>query len=531
MTVSLEVAGMANRVHLDAMIPREDFAIEEEVFAIDLLKDFPIANLASDSSILKLLRKPDFQRETNHWTPEQVATFVASFLDNEVIPSIIFWKSPHYIFVIDGGHRLSALRAWMEDDYGDKKISSEFYSTELSEEQIRTAKRTRRIIEKKIGRYSDLKKLVDAKGTEVASRRAKVLVTRGLNLQWIQSNSPTVAETSFYKINSQGTPLDETERLLIENRRKPIAIGARVILRAGTGHKYWSAFDQEKIQKIMNVAQKLHGLLFQPEAHSPLKSLDVPIGGPVSPVDALGLLVEFLTIAANRLPAENRKSIQEYDDDVDGGATLDILGKSLAVLERIGGNGKGSLGLHRGIYFYNERGKYSKFLFLGIVDLIAEKFRNNDEHFFKKFTKVRPAVEDFLIDNKSLIGIALQNMAKTQRIPNIRKLMDYLVVETMKGKVPTPEMSIAHLGMQGRVLDVRVIQAAPHVTDDTKDTLIVRDELAKASRCPICNGRLDPSKSVSFDHKKKREHGGTGDLDNIQMAHPYCNNSRDSLLP
>jgi hypothetical protein len=33
-----------------------------------------------------------------------------------------------YIFVIDGGHRLSALRAWMEDDYGDGTISLEVIS-------------------------------------------------------------------------------------------------------------------------------------------------------------------------------------------------------------------------------------------------------------------------------------------------------------------------------------------------------------------------------------------------------------------
>lgn len=520
---------MANRVHLDAMIPREDFAIEAEDFAIDLLKDFPIANLGPEAPILKLLRKPNFQRETNHWTPEQVAIFVASFLDNEVIPSLIFWKSPHYIFVIDGGHRLSALRAWMEDDYGDQAISSAFYSAELSEEQKRVARKTRRIIEKKIGRYSDLKKLVDAKGTDLAHRRAKVLFTRGLSLQWIQSVDPAVAETSFYKINSQGTPLDETERLLIENRRKPIAIGARVILRAGTGHKYWSAFTSLDIQKkILELAKKLHDLLFQPEAHSPLKSLDVPIGGPVSPVDALGVLVEFLTIAANRLPQS--KSIEVYEDDVTGDGTVNVLSNSLDVLERIIGNDKGSLGLHRGIYFYNERGKYSKFLFLGMVALIAEKIRNNDSQFFKKFTKVRALVEDFLIDNKSLIGIALQNMGKTQRVPNIEKLLDYLVSESIKGQVPTPEMAVSHLGMQGRILDVRVIQTTPHVSDDTKDTLIVRDELSKASRCPLCKGRLDPSKSVSFDHRLPKRDGGTGDVDNIQMAHPYCNNSRDSLL-
>jgi hypothetical protein len=69
---------MAKRVNLDGMIPREDFEIQEEETAIDLFKDFPITQLA-DSPYFKLLRKPDFQRETNHWSREQVATFVANF--------------------------------------------------------------------------------------------------------------------------------------------------------------------------------------------------------------------------------------------------------------------------------------------------------------------------------------------------------------------------------------------------------------------------------------------------------------------
>ena len=117
---------MAKRVDMDAMIPRADFAtLGDQEFGVgqNLPQDFPLIHLASNSPIMKILRKPDFQRETNHWSPEQIVTFIASFVDGEVIPSLILWKSPKYMFVIDGGHRLSALRAWMEDDYGDGPIS------------------------------------------------------------------------------------------------------------------------------------------------------------------------------------------------------------------------------------------------------------------------------------------------------------------------------------------------------------------------------------------------------------------------
>ena len=86
---------MARCVDLDAMIPRTDFAVVDEPYPMtDLIKDFPVSLLARESPVLKLLRKPDFQRETNHWTPRQLVTFIASFVDGEVIPSLILMEIP-----------------------------------------------------------------------------------------------------------------------------------------------------------------------------------------------------------------------------------------------------------------------------------------------------------------------------------------------------------------------------------------------------------------------------------------------------
>ncbi|WP_418117935.1 GmrSD restriction endonuclease domain-containing protein [Variovorax sp. 350MFTsu5.1] len=518
---------MAQRVTLDAMIPREDFAVAEEEFALDLFQNFPITNLLSDSAILKLLRKPDFQRETNHWSPEQVATLVASFLDNEVIPSLILWKSPTYIFVIDGGHRLSALRAWIEDDYGDGALSSAFYKGEISEDQKKIAKRTRQVIEQKVGRFTSLRGLIDAKVSidPVAPRRANRLFTRALNLQWIQGNAD-VAETSFFKINSQGTPLDDTEEMLIKNRRKPIAIGARAILRSGTGHKYWSSFSEMHREQIEGTAGEFYELLFEPESNLPLKTLDVPFGGSVSPVEALSLLIDFLTISGSR-QAETL-TIDKHPIDETGEATIGFLRRSLEILNRITGNSAGSLGLHPAVYFYNERGKYNRFLFLGMTALLTERVRNNDDGFFKKFTRARSAVEAFLVDNKSLIALVQQNMSKAQRVPRMKKLFEYLIDTAATGGALVAEDAIAQLGLRGRILDINAFQSAPHFSDDAKSMMFVNAALSSALRCPICNGYLHPTKSVSYDHIVRRAEGGTGDVINGQMAHPFCNTGMKS---
>lgn len=512
---------MAKRVDLDAMIPREDFAVAQETYVLDLIKDFPITHLANESPVLKLLRKPDFQRETNHWHPDQVVSLLASFLDGEVIPSLILWKAPRYIFVIDGGHRLSALRAWMLDDYGDGAISLAFYKGEISNRQKDIAKYTRKMVEKQVGRYSTLVSQVDTKNApEEVARRAQVLFTRALPLQWIQGDA-SVAETSFFKINSQGTPLDDTETLLIKNRRKPIAIAARAILRAGSGHKYWSKFPSGYATEVETVTQEFHDKIFKPEAEEPLKTLELPLGGSVSPVDALALLVDFLSIAGTR--EKDGKSIEKYLDDDTGDDTVQVLKNSLQVLNRMAGNNPASLGLHPAVYFYNEKGKYSRFLFLGVAAMIQEKLKNNNSDFFKAFTEARMELEQFLIDNKSLIGLILQNLGKTQRVPKIKDLFEFLVRKLQTHKTVKVEDAIAHLGIRGRILDANTVQTTPHISDDTKSMVYVRQAITSALRCPVCAGLLDPSKSVSYDHIDPKRKGGSGDHTNVQLAHPYCN--------
>jgi hypothetical protein len=512
---------MAKRVDLDAMIPREDFAIAQETYVLDLIKDFPITHLTNESPVLKLLRKPDFQRETNHWNPDQVVSLLASFLDGEVIPSLILWKAPRYIFVIDGGHRLSALRAWMLDDYGDGAASLSFYKGEISTRQKDIAKHTRRLIEKHVGRYSTLHSQVDTKNApEEIARRAQVLFTRALPLQWIQGDA-SVAETSFFKINSQGTPLDDTETLLIKNRKKPIAIAARAILRAGSGHKYWSKFPPVCAADVESVTLEFHDKIFKPEAEEPLKTLELPLGGSVSPVDALALLIDFLAIAGTR--ENDSKAIDKYADDDVGDDTVKVLKNALQVLNRIAGNNAASLGLHPAVYFYNEKGKYSRFLFLGMTAVIQDKLRNNNSTFFKLFTTARKELEQFLLDNKSVIGLILQNLSKGQRVPKVRELFEFLVSKFQIHETVTIEDAIANLGIRGRILDANVVQTAPHISDDTKSMVYVRQAVTSALRCPVCGGLLDPSKSVSYDHIEPRRAGGTGDHLNVQLAHPYCN--------
>jgi hypothetical protein len=193
------------------------------------------------------------------------------------------------------------------------------------------------------------------------------------------------------------------------------------------------------------------------------------LGGSVSPVEALGLLIEYLIIAGTKQTGGTRP-IDKYDDDSTGDETTKILKEALAIVSRMTDNTPGSMGLHPAVYFYNDRGKYSRFLFLGMASLIAEKLRNNDDEYFKKFTHARKNMENFLISNKSLISSLTQNMAKSNCVSKMRDLFAFLVGESAVKMVQIEEI-ITHLGL-GRIIE----GGSTKFSDDDKSQIFITQE-------------------------------------------------------
>jgi hypothetical protein len=520
---------MVQRVNLDAMIRREDFAREIKGAAApstpSIIRELKLSDLLPTAAIRRQLRKPEFQRETNHWTHDQVQKLLTSFVDGDVIPSIILWRSTNFIFVIDGAHRLSALCAWMQDDYGDGTESKNFYSDELSIEQKKVAARIRKSINGAIGTYSSLDGLVGKAAADRAGIRAGAMNTRPIVVQTVEGNAK-VAEDSFFAINSQGTALDETEQYLIRNRYKPVSIGARAIVRAGFGHSYWSSFSQKNQGEVVNLAGQLHRIMFEPEVTTPLKTLDLPLAGSKSPVDALAVLIDFLTVADPKGHLDKMADDPAITNaDETGDKTIEALKKGLKIANRITGNSAESLGLHPAVYFSNEKGKHSRFLFLGMCALVAERLRDNDGGWFKKFTKARHDMETFLISNKSVIGIVLQNLGKKSRIPKMREMFRYLVDECSACRTPDAKAVFLHIGLSGKIYDLTATPRAVSFSDDTKSQIYYRQAIETAQVCPICKGFIDTAKSVSYDHITPVRDGGLGTAENGQMVHPYCNSA------
>lgn len=515
----------SNLVNLDAMIKREDFAATDveaanfETVTTISLRDFTTGGLLGPS-----LRKPDFQRETNHWVPEQVVSLLECFVNGDLIPSVILWQSPTYLFVIDGGHRLSVLRAWVEDDYGDGPTSQTFFGYQISVDQRRIAIKTREMVAEKIGTWAHYQARSANQDLDPPERRRlNAVISRGLPIQWVRGDADK-AESSFFKINTKGTPLDDVEELLLRSRHKPVPIAARAIIRAGKGHRYWSAFPAATAQRIEAAATSLHASLFDPEINTPIKTLDLPLGGPKGLRTALQVLIEIILIAI-RDQQGSPNGVTDLDDDPDGQATVDVLDKTLALIRRITGNDGGSLGLHPAVYFYGPTGRHSGAMFMGTVTLIAEKLANNDKGFFKKFSSIRSKLETILVDHKDLIATILQKNVSGRRVDRYAKLLDQTIGALSAGNEVADSDLVKFAGLDGKILSGGTLGAPKKFSDDAKSQVFIQTALATSVKCPICAGYLDTVKSVSYDHVQRAQDGGVATAKNLQLTHPYCNQS------
>ncbi|MFA6124662.1 MAG: DUF262 domain-containing protein [Sphingomonas sp.] len=517
---------MAERVTLDAMIQRADFAIgANDGTTTEQIQTLSVESLSSSSMIVPMLRKPDFQRETNQWTTQQLVTFLTSYLDLELIPSVILWRSPAYVFVIDGGHRLSVLRAWIENDYGDGIVSQKYFGNEISDEQKRIADRVRKLVGAAVGTYAQVKDALvnpDSYDREMV-QRARNMATRQLSLQWVVGDA-LKAESSFFKINTQGTPLDKTEETLLRNRKRPVAIAARSILRAGTGHKYWSQFDAEKAHQIVEISKEIHQLLFKPDLRQPIKTLALPLGGGASPVNALELLIRFTTLACASQQTQY-PAIESFPDDLDGDATITVLKKCLSVASWLTGNNAASLGLHPAVYFYTDQGRHSTDMFLAFVSLVSRKLTFNHKSFFAQFIKNRAEVEIFLINLKPLLALLINAVTSRARVQKLSEFIEAIVSRADAGEPLDVKWAIEFIAPNSRTKLLGAVDAAAgqEFTRETKSAIFMRDSLQSALKCSICSGYLEPSVSVSYDHDTPVRDGGRGSVENGKLTHPYCN--------
>ncbi|MBV17823.1 MAG: hypothetical protein CMO05_10180 [Thalassospira sp.] len=506
-------------VNLDALIPREDFLVAGDDQKTNNLTDtITLRDLEKGQSFFySSLRKPDFQRETSDWKKEKVKDFIKSFLEGDLIPSIILWNSGQYTFVIDGAHRLSALIAWVNDDYGDGFISQSFFNHAVEEEQKQVAEQARRLVNKDVLSYANYRSAImspEQAGADILATAQK-LGFLSLQVQWVKG-PPEKAEQSFFTINQKATPISDTELSLLKSRRKPQAMASRAIVRSGRGHKYWAKFSDEIKSEIENLSLEVNSAMFSPTVKNPIKTLDLPLAGKGYSTRSLPLVFDLVRLANNYIGSNST-----VDDDVDGSLTVKFLKRTNKIIRRMTTTHASSLGLHPAVYFYSEKGRYQPTAFLAWVDLIKE-FEVERE--YENFTKNRKVFEEFLVMNKHITNQVTVKYGSS--LKGFRQLKD--VYRFMYDAIKRKEDYDSLIGLLSNEysylnMDYRGDRTSkPDFSRDTKSEVFLTSALEGASRCALCGGYAHVN-SMHIDHIHRKQDGGLGVADNGQLSHPYCN--------
>lgn len=510
------------KVNLDALIAREDFEVEENINSGKKKEAISIEDIKADSFFFSNLRKPDFQRETNEWDSQKICELIKSFVEGDLIPAIILWRSTGgYLFVIDGSHRLSALSAWVNNDYGDGEISKLFYDGRIPDEQIEIAEETRKLVNKVVGSYKDFRLALShpEKVSPEIVKYAKNLGALAIQLQWVEGDA-SKAESSFFKINQQAAPIDKTELKLLESRKKPNSIAARAIIRSGKGHKYWSSFPNPIQIQVQELAAEINGILFDPKLQTPIKTLDVPVGGKLYSSQALPLVLDFVNIVSG--VEFNDKNLK---DDETGEATIQTLKEVRKIAYRLNSNHASSLGLHPVVYFYSQDGRHKTASFFAIVDFVTvldERKKIND------FIEVRSEFEKFILKYDYLVQQINRKYRSAQKsYKYISRFFQEIVAAFKAGK--SVEQTINEI-IASSDFSYLTFQKVPEQLDffskdfntGKKSAIYIKEALQNAPKCNICGGLIHRN-SISIDHVQRKQDGGYATLDNGQITHPYCN--------
>ncbi|SNX59354.1 HNH endonuclease [Nitrosomonas ureae] len=513
---------MLKNIVLDALIAREDFEVKDETGGTTRnIGTVGTRDLEYDSFFFSALRKPDFQRETNEWDAKRIVSLIDSFISGDLIPAVILWRSAaSYTFVIDGAHRLSALAAWINNDFGDGNISKQFYDGVIPEEQISAAEDTRKSVRKQIDLYSDYKLALKnpEKVEPHIAEKAKSLGALAIQVQWVEGDAKK-AESSFFKINQQAAPIDKTELMLLQSRRKPAGIATRAILRSGKGHKYWSYYSPEVQNEIQDLAEEINEILFQPSLKNPIKTLDLPVGGKNFSSQGQSLILELVN-KTNNVDNNNEK------DDVDGNETVLYLKKCLKVIRCLNSVHSSSLGLHPAIYFYSKDGRHKPASFWAAIDFIQELEKTKS---FSLFTKFREPFEQFIQQYDYIVQqVVRKHRSASAAYPYITKLY-FVVLELLKKNIPVNELPKHILTNENFSYVTLSDQGLEEITSkdfsrEKKSEVFIREAIESAIKCSICGGLLHKN-SITIDHIKRKEDGGLGNPDNGQLTHPYCNST------
>jgi Protein of unknown function DUF262 len=567
------------KVYLDHLVPRENLRYKRSE---ERLPDsgsqqayLQIRDLMQDDSSrrARLLRKPDFQRASWSWSPEDCVSLLESLVNEQVIPSIIMWSSPETTldYVLDGAHRVSVVLAWLKDDWGDNL--PDYHDDEVADAVKRAATEVRRLIRQRVGtiqEYKDGDQAIEDAIMEGLAPKDVVrepMFKRGqffrklikgeihFHILWVKGNYE-IAEQSFLKINKSGRQLLAWETKLIENRNSSFARAVMSIANITTAEHYWPSIESTsgtdntwstERASILSGIEQMNRLLFVPPYSPLVRSLRQPLLGAPETQQRPNYLAELLTViehgkghGAETDALLSRDRDASAEDLIRNGYRL-IQG-ALDAFSHIIGSSPKSLELVPALYYYTEAGRHVRSLLYGMLFWLLAG--NDKEILLRKqlFSAYRRHFERVLLTHKAdIIRRLTRNIGSGPEITEptalfYQRLLTWLIEhrnniqdDELDKAVPTLLTNPSVKRQRSTSEESSEVQGRLF-TAKQKSQVNLRSLFAGAPRCAICGGILDIEHGgVQHDHIRQAAFGGPTSVENQRPVHPFCNNQRSAI--
>ncbi len=150
----------------------------------------------------------------------------------------------------------------------------------------------------------------------------------------------------------------------------------------------------------------------------------------------------------------------------------------------------------------------------------------NEKDRYREFTKIRRTFEDFLLRHRILVNqVTVKYGSATKGYARCQQLLVFLVDQFLLGndeKAIVTEMAKIPDFSFLQPAEKESRQAGTDFAPDAKPAIFLRDALKDPLRCGICGGLIHTN-AISIDHVMRKADGGSGNPDNGQLSHPYCN--------
>lgn len=578
------MASRNQKVYLDHLIKRDNLLYRRQSTP-DYEKDAVSGNepylkiehlVEGDNSRAYLLRKPDFQRATWAWTPEDCVSLLQSVLDEQVVPSVIMWLSPGNLwYVLDGGHRISVLLAWIRDDWGDRLTDSEYKDKTLARNSKEAGERVRKLMGSKniapFTEYMNAHRLFKTFQMQQRDPQSEMsieelnhaqLVRRwqsvnmGFPILWVKGDYEK-AEESFLKINKTGRQLSPWETKLVEYRRSSFARSVMSVAYTANMDHCWPVNDPqirnnnasvEQLKEVLQMIPQLHDLLFTPIYEKPIVSPQQPLlATPYTrPELKPAYLSELLTITEGH-KGQSRETRDLLKKDAKDSVPVmvahghKILTNALDIITNIKGASPRSLNLAPLVYFYNNQGTYVRSLLYGMIYWLNAGSPANILDRKLIFSSHRAAFETVLLENKDRV---IQRISRrigsgsevTHQTANYFNGLLKLLIKH-QDQINSSQFTSDHDTLiETLSTDTNThrdksqsTSSSRNYTGNTRSGVYVKSFLEMLRICEICGGRFYPTDATQVDHIIRHRDGGPTNIDNGRETHPFCNNQRDKI--